>query len=457
MTLETFTPHGGSVVTGIGPYAVAHPYTPGSLQVFTDQGGLLVALAPGEWSVTPAESDTAGNIYLTSPVATREAGRTLYIRRTTPGQQGWQGVLGEREAGLEAQLDLLTMGVQEAARDCAGALRVAAGTVPAVAPRALTVLGFDADKKLVLIDQASFEIGPGMLLLASGAPTGALGKDGDLCIVAATGNLHARAAGVWSLVGNLAGPPGPPASSTPYMATVLAAIDAPVARTLLGLEISAQVQAFSQRLSELVGIAAAEGTLAVKNAAGLWVALAPGAALNYLRRNAANNAYEFGVPPSGAWAPFNGSDGIFYSHAVHGTVASFLGPDYLDQTDVLFLFEEMSHNNGSATELRNEFYLETSAVYGSPEGLGQSGVATDVWNGWLQVQRPYRSQKDCFFNRFMWGGSSGSSGNSGGTNINGVVHRSTTAQRRLRSRFSWGGGLNDLGIARCFVRASKWQ
>jgi hypothetical protein len=456
VTREIFTPHGGSIVAGIGPYAVPHPYAAGSLAVFTDQGGQLVPLAAEDWSVMPAETAVSGNVYLTAQAAVREAGRTLFIRRATVPQQGWQGVLGEREAGLEAQLDLLTMVVQDASHDSATAIRLAEGSNTPVSPRALTVLAFDAARKLVLLDQASFTTGAGVLLLPSGIPTGALGKDGDLCIVAATGDLYGRAAGVWTLQGNLAGPPGPPLNTSPFIATLLDDIDQAAARDTLGLSIGTAVQAYAAALSQIAGITGAEGTLAARNADGFWVALPPPAAGSYLRRNAAGDGWEGGVPPSGGWEPWNGTDGIFYDHAVHGPVANFVGPTYADDHDYLFLFEELSPSYNDVT-LRHEFFLASFATYGTPTPISAAAQSTQIVSGHLELFQPHASRKDAAFSIRTFVNTANSGGNM--TMLNNATggHRSTTAQPRVHSRFSWSAGNNDAGKAFCFSRRSNWQ
>lgn len=133
MTVEAFTPAPPLTVAGIGPYAVPHPYTSGSLSVVVEKDGARTTLGGGDWSVTPAESATAGSVYLAPAAATLWAGGTLYTLRSTPAEQGWQGVQGERERSLELQLDRLAMLAQEAQAGLAAALRVATGT-PVIVP-----------------------------------------------------------------------------------------------------------------------------------------------------------------------------------------------------------------------------------------------------------------------------------------------------------------------------------
>lgn len=150
MTVEAFTPAPPLTVAGIGPYAVPHPYTSGSLSVVMEDDGLRTTLDAGDWSVTPAESATAGSVYLDPAAAAVWAGATLYVVRQTQAEQGWQGVQGERERGLEVQLDRLAMLAQEAQAGLAAALRVATGT-PVIVP------GLD---RTIIWNGTGFEAGP---------------------------------------------------------------------------------------------------------------------------------------------------------------------------------------------------------------------------------------------------------------------------------------------------------
>jgi hypothetical protein len=124
MTVEPWTIAPQYTVAGIGPYAIPHPYASGAIQAFVIVNGARVVLADSDRSLSPVESMTEGNLFLTPAAAATHAGRALIIDRVTPDQQGWLGVLGEREAGLEAQLDLIVQAVQELRVANAGALRI---------------------------------------------------------------------------------------------------------------------------------------------------------------------------------------------------------------------------------------------------------------------------------------------------------------------------------------------
>jgi hypothetical protein len=130
MTIEAHTPLLTHIVAGIGPYAVSWPYAAGSLEISVVTSEGLVVLEPSDYTVAPDGTTTTGNVYLSGAVAAAYDGDFLRVERKTEDQQGWQAVLGERERGLEAQLDSLTMGLQEVRRAANGALRLDVPTAP---------------------------------------------------------------------------------------------------------------------------------------------------------------------------------------------------------------------------------------------------------------------------------------------------------------------------------------
>lgn len=123
MTVELWTRAPVYTVAGIGPYAIPHPYTQGAIRAFVVVDGARVALTDISFSLTPTISDATGDLYLTPTAATTHAGRSLIIDRLTADEQGWVGILGDREKGMEAQLDRQTQAIQEVRAEVAGALR----------------------------------------------------------------------------------------------------------------------------------------------------------------------------------------------------------------------------------------------------------------------------------------------------------------------------------------------
>lgn len=139
MTVDAWTRTPAYTVSNTGPYAVTHPYRLGAIRVSVMLDTGLLALAPTEFTVTPEQSDDEGNVFLSPAAVATHAGRQLIIDRVTPDEQGWLGVQGEREAGLEAQLDRIVQANQELRMRGEGALRIrgvldafdwADGTVP---------------------------------------------------------------------------------------------------------------------------------------------------------------------------------------------------------------------------------------------------------------------------------------------------------------------------------------
>lgn len=144
MTIDVTTPTASYIIAGTGPYAMAWPYLADGFAAMVILAGVRTTLSPADISAVPASSVTTGNLYLTAGAAAIYAGGTLVITRATPPQQGWQGLLGEREAGLEAQLDQLAMTQQEQMTASASALRLDV-PVPPLAGVPGAFVSFDAN------------------------------------------------------------------------------------------------------------------------------------------------------------------------------------------------------------------------------------------------------------------------------------------------------------------------
>jgi len=132
MTIDAFEQAAEHPVMGIGPYTIPHPYADGAITVSVIIDGVPVMLASTDYTVTPATSDSEGNVYLTVAAALAHDGRKLWIDRETPALQIWEARTGEREVGMEAQLDRLTMALQELQARAGGAVRVRGAMAPVV-------------------------------------------------------------------------------------------------------------------------------------------------------------------------------------------------------------------------------------------------------------------------------------------------------------------------------------
>jgi hypothetical protein len=139
MTVEAWTRTPVYTIAGTGPYTITHPYALGAIRAFIVVDGARVALGSTDFSLAPAAAETTGDLYLSPAIATTNAGRQLIIDRLTPDEQGWLATLGEREAGLAAQLDRMVQATQEVRAEANSALRTrvplepfdwADGTVP---------------------------------------------------------------------------------------------------------------------------------------------------------------------------------------------------------------------------------------------------------------------------------------------------------------------------------------
>lgn len=124
MTTDLVAPYAIYTVTGVGPYAVPWPYRSGTLRVGAMVAGKTQWLADGDWSVAPLNSSTGGNITLSGPAAAEHATRRLIIKRKSAAVQAWAGLIGAREKGLEAQLDLASQLQQESVSAEARSLQI---------------------------------------------------------------------------------------------------------------------------------------------------------------------------------------------------------------------------------------------------------------------------------------------------------------------------------------------
>lgn len=115
MTTEYFSGAPIYTIAGTGPYSVPHPYNwKTDLVVDALYLGVRHRLTLGtHYSVSPDKSETTGSVTLSSGRAAAYAGGDLIITRSTGIEQGWSGVAGPREKGLERQLDRLARAIQD--------------------------------------------------------------------------------------------------------------------------------------------------------------------------------------------------------------------------------------------------------------------------------------------------------------------------------------------------------
>lgn len=135
MTIAAFIQTPAYVIQGTGPYQISHPYSEGAIiaQVLVDS--VPVDLDMDEVTVSPASSTTTGDLYLSAAQVEQYAGLTLWIDRDTAALQGWEARYGDREVGMESQLDRDTMILQEL-RSMIGASLRGRTTMEAYAPEA---------------------------------------------------------------------------------------------------------------------------------------------------------------------------------------------------------------------------------------------------------------------------------------------------------------------------------
>ena len=150
MTREAFTPSPSYPINDVGPFQVMHPYKSGSLTVAVVLDGDRVELADTEYTVSPEQSTSTGEVTLTTQAATDYEGGTLYIQRATEIEQGWVGQ-SARENGLEGQLDWLGEAIQDLSFQMRKTLRTDT-VLPPMVPK--------AGQTIVMDDQGRFVPGP---------------------------------------------------------------------------------------------------------------------------------------------------------------------------------------------------------------------------------------------------------------------------------------------------------
>ena len=143
MTIEAFTPAALALIQTQGPFAIPHPYADGAIvAVVLSDAGVRTVLSPSDYTLTPEASTDTGDLMLTPEAFAAHAGKQLAITRATPQEQGWEGRLGEREKGLERQLDLMTMAIQDQGGALARTIRLDYA-VPVLAGAPNTLIGLD--------------------------------------------------------------------------------------------------------------------------------------------------------------------------------------------------------------------------------------------------------------------------------------------------------------------------
>lgn len=114
MTVEAWTRAPIYPIQSQGPYSIPHPYVDGAVRVAVlDAEGTETLLQSADFYLVPEATDDAGSLTLTSDAFAAHSGKRLKIDRITEDEQGWEGRLGQREKGLERQLDRMVMSDQE--------------------------------------------------------------------------------------------------------------------------------------------------------------------------------------------------------------------------------------------------------------------------------------------------------------------------------------------------------
>ena len=144
MTVETFETAPPVTIVPGALYPVPWPYVAGAVRAVVLHEGARILLSDANFTVAPANSDTDGTLDLQLSVETAYPGGQLIVFRETGLEQGWAGILGARERGLEIQLDQIVMRAQELAALLANTVRADVPLRPVV-PAAGRVLMWAGD------------------------------------------------------------------------------------------------------------------------------------------------------------------------------------------------------------------------------------------------------------------------------------------------------------------------
>ncbi|MCB2117904.1 MAG: hypothetical protein R3D85_16365 [Paracoccaceae bacterium] len=341
MTTEIKNPNEEYTVAGTGPYAITWPYGSGAVVATVVKDGVRYVLPTGDYSVSPAESTTTGNLTLGATAAATYAGGQIFLTRSTPAQQGWGGYSGAREKGLEAQLDLITRAMQEFQGAMGRSLRLDNPSV-AMAPVAGGVVGFSA------------ELEP--TVLTSWTPEGS-----EVVAAWVAANLFPAADPAEFLAAlGINFDPADFTSTTAAGLALLNAADAAAQRTALGLVIGTHVQAYSANLAALAGLAYARGDLITRDASALK-RLAIGAAGQVLTTDG-TDAF---------WGAGAGAELLGTITTTSGSTQTLSG---LDLTDYRFLIAVIDGVSSSATWALS--YPETGCTLGA--GLAAAAAYSGV-------------------------------------------------------------------------------
>lgn len=114
MPVEPAVPETSYIIASAGPHAVLWPYAQGAVRAYVVKAGIRTDLVEGtDFTMAPLAATVSGALTLSPAAFAAQTGGQLLIYRETVTEQGWTGLLGDREKGLEAQLDLSVMRLQE--------------------------------------------------------------------------------------------------------------------------------------------------------------------------------------------------------------------------------------------------------------------------------------------------------------------------------------------------------
>jgi hypothetical protein len=140
----------------------------------------------------------------------------------------------------------------------------------------------------------------------------------------------------------------------------------------------------------------------------------------------------------------DGKDGLIYDHAVNGTVANVVTPDFLDGFEYRLYCSNMSHNSGTARNFIVEAFRETAGTYVT------AYTSASTYGGTTNIQADVELVMPRFSDFLGIVRATVGSGFSNDANQSNVYIKNNN--KILRARIAWSSGSFDAGKVYLFRR-----
>jgi len=143
----------------------------------------------------------------------------------------------------------------------------------------------------------------------------------------------------------------------------------------------------------------------------------------------------------------DGKTGLIYDHAVNGTVASVVTPDFDDGYEYRLVGLDLSPTAGVSRNLRLESYKQTDAAYRLTTNTADDGSPTALFGFYAEFHLPRIASVGHFVTTFGYAGNNYTNE----VNLDAAMY-DTPAQKLLRARLIFSVGSIDGGKVYFFRR-----